>query len=600
MNWSSSAVSAKIEEKERLSDLYSLQLLDTEPEQRFDQLTELVGVIFDVPLCFITFLDVHRQWVKSAYGWETQETPISESFCCHSLDQELLMVLDTLDDPEFSHKPAVTGEMGIRFYAGALLRSENGQPLGRLCIMDHRPRQLTLQQQWCLTRFAALANQEVHFDERLESVREELSSAALRDPITGLPGQLVTEERAAIEVARCRESERCLAVVNVQFRRHDELLAIYGSHQVNQVACIMAERLLSLVGDRGFVGRPAADRMLVVSSQFVSPEEARDWCQQVYTALVAPFRFEGGSRSADVALGASVAPSDGRSASELLSHAILASNEWDRQGLNFYSGERSKAILFRDRMVDRLTMALENGDIELAFQPVFLSHNNEPYTCEALARWEDEQLGRVSPGDFIPLAEADPRLSRLLSRLVLRQACESAMLWNQGRSIPVPVNVNIAGPEFMQPDFVDEVEAILDQAGLPHHLLVLELTEQTVIGDVARVADTIRLLRERGVFCALDDFGTGYSSLSYLRGIPFAALKIDQSFLQDIMVDPTAVEVARGIVNIGKALNMTVVAEGVETGEQQTLLKEIGCEALQGFYLARPMPLSQVLKRLNE
>lgn len=233
-------------------------------------------------------------------------------------------------------------------------------------------------------------------------------------------------------------------------------------------------------------------------------------------------------------------------------------------------------------------------NIELVFQPVFRT-DGILYTCEALARWHDAQLGQVSPGVFIPLAEADPRLSRLLSRLVLRQACAAAVIWNQGRQVPVSVNVNIAGPEFMQQDFPDLVEAILNETGLPAQLLVLELTEQTVVSDVSAVVRTISQLRLQGIRCSLDDFGTGYSSLSYLRTIPLDSLKIDQSFVRDILQDQTAMEVARGIVNIGKALGMTLVAEGVETEEQQQLLTEVGCDALQGYYLARPMSLEKLL-----
>ncbi|MDX1588028.1 MAG: GGDEF and EAL domain-containing protein [Oleiphilaceae bacterium] len=580
-----------------MNDLYALRILDTRPEVRFDRFTQLTAYLFQVPICLVTFIDGHRQWVKSAYGGHALETPIPESYCAHSLDESQLMVPDTLLDPRFRDKALTTGDRGVRFYAGALLKSRSGHPIGRLCIMDQVPRRLSEGQQWCLSRLAELVNQEVLFDEHLESARQELSSAALNDPVTGLPGQLVTEEWIAQAVEKSQERGQCLVVANVHYRRHDQLLGLYGAQALNQVASLLAKRLLELASGQGFVGRTEGDRM-VVACYLDSAGEAREWSRTLLETLEKPFEFDGGSRSARSSIGISMAPDQGHSASELLNQALLASSECEGHGVAFYSGERSHSLRRRDRLVERLGQALENGEIELAYQPVYRCDNGQPVTCEPLARWQDAKLGAVSPGDFIPLAEADPRLSRLLSRLVLRQACEAAVAWNRGRDIPLPVNVNIAGPEFMQPDFIDEVVAILGKSGLPGELLVLELTEQTVISDLSKVIATVRALRERGIRCALDDFGTGYSSLSYLRQIPFHALKMDRSFLLDILEDPASLEVARGIVNIGKALGMTLVAEGVETAEQQTLLGDIGCDALQGFYLARPMPLDQLQLRL--
>lgn len=336
------------QENSRLTDLYALHVMDSIPEERFDRITTLVAHVFGVPFCFITFIDAHRQWIKSTHGGVAGETPLSDSFCRYDLDQQLLLVPDTLLSPEFAETIAVTGPMAVRFYAGAALYSKSGRPLGRLCILGQSARQLTQAEQWTLKRFAELVNQELYFDERLGEIRQDLASAALLDPVTGLPGKLVSEEQLSQMLEKNREDDRFLAVATVHFRRYDELQGTYGSQWVDKVAVLMTERLHYLAGESGYVGRPGADRMLVVGAGFNSEADARNWCQRVYSSLIVPFDVPDTKRTATVAVGASIAPLVGLSADELLNHASLAGNACHNHGLSFYCGDQSVFVQQRD------------------------------------------------------------------------------------------------------------------------------------------------------------------------------------------------------------------------------------------------------------
>lgn len=252
-----------------------------------------------------------------------------------------------------------------------------------------------------------------------------------------------------------------------------------------------------------------------------------------------------------------------------------------------------------DQLHRDLTEAIARGRLSLAFQLINWADGGGLVSCEALARWRDPVRGNVSPGDFIPLAESDPHLRRSLTRWVLRTACDAATRWSAVGASRVQVSVNVAGPELHDPVLIREVEQALLSSGLPPEYLVLELTERTLISDLEAATRAVRTLEALGVQCALDDFGTGYSSLGYLRRIPLDSLKMDHSFVAEVACDATAREVARGIVNIGRALAMHVIAEGVETEEQQAHLDAIGCDQLQGFLLGRPQQADEIVRLLT-
>ena len=323
----------------------------------------------------------------------------------------------------------------------------------------------------------------------------------------------------------------------------------------------------------------------------ITKEESWRWAQRVHEDVTVPYSVGDGQRSALVAIGVCEFAGDVASAHELIRRANLAKKGSLGPGLRLYDASLEQQVRRRDQMSRALLKALENNDLMLHYQPILSGRSGRVVACEALARWHSEEFGFVSPGEFIPLTEENPQLCRTFTRWVLSQACRAALEWNAGMPSPVAVTINIAGSEFYRQGFVADVEEALMATGLARDLLIIEVTEQTLIQHIDDAVGTLHQLRWRGIRCALDDFGTGYSSLSYLRQMPLDILKIDRSFLDNLAVDQTAQEVTRGIANIGKVLKMDVVAEGIETQEQQSVLCDLGIEHMQGFLWHRPMPL---------
>lgn len=587
------------DERARLRELYSLRVLDKGPEKRFDRITRLVADVFDVPVCLITLVAEDLQWIKAEKGLPLRQMDRRDSFCTHALGQDLLVVEDAREDPTFAGKPLVVQAPCLRFYAGAVLHGPTGQPLGTLCILDREPRGLGSAEKRRLREFAAIVEEELAFDQHLQQAREQLLASVLHDPVTGLPGELLVEERLNTLVENAREDGESIALAVVRFLEYDQVLGTYGQEALDRAARMFAGRLRTLTGTHGLVGRLSVDRMLVARSGVDGEAALEAWAGNVYDTLTEPYSVADGQRRAPAAVGVAGFPAHARNATELLTRAVVAKDNRPNAGPRIYDPEHDQRIQYRDRLHRRLTEALERDQLTLAFQPIFDATGCRPLGCEALARWQDAELGQISPGEFIPLAESDPRLRRALTRWVLRTACTAAAAWNVGRQTAVPVSVNVAGPELHDPGLVDEVDEALGASGLAPERLVLELTERTLIGDLDAASRSVRRLAERGVHCALDDFGTGYSSLSYLRSIPLHGLKMDRSFVAEVACDGTAREVARGIVNIGRALGLSVIAEGVETEAQRAHLQAIGCDGLQGFLLARPQPLNAWLRLLD-
>lgn len=589
-----------VNESERLRELYSLEILDTLPAERFERFTSLVADVFDVPHCCIHLIDRDWQRVLAASGEGARDVPREQSVCAHDMSVRLLEVFDTREHEIFSRNTYVQDELGMRFYAGALLRGPTGQPLGRICILGPEPRWLDGGERKRLLAFATLVEQELVFNERLAQARRELSSRLLFDFVTGVPRREEMEARLRGLVARARAEGTVLAVGMFRFLGFDEFLATYGQQAADEVLRFFAQRFGAVVGEGNLLARPDRDYMVAAAGGFASSEDAGAWAERMYAAVTAPYRVGGIERAASVKAGVSLFPADGEDAEALLYNATLAADSGAEPGLYFHAPKQRDAVRRRDRIRGKLTEALDGDGLELVFQPIYALPDRRPLGCEALARWHDEELGHVSPADFIPLAESDTRLARKLTRWVLRRACRAAVAWNADGAPGIPVGVNIAAMEFHQADFLDEVDAALEETAAPPEWLTIEITERTLIGDVAAAGRIIAGLRGRGVRCALDDFGTGYSSLSYLRRFAFNAVKLDRSFIVDIPGDATAIRLVSGIVDIGRALDMRVVAEGVEREDQLAALSEIGCDAVQGYLLCRPQAFDDVLALLKD
>jgi EAL domain-containing protein (putative c-di-GMP-specific phosphodiesterase class I) len=292
------------------------------------------------------------------------------------------------------------------------------------------------------------------------------------------------------------------------------------------------------------------------------------------------------------------APRDTRELIKKAELAMYAAKSAGRGGFSFFDPSMQAHVRLRAELEAGIRRALEQEEFRLWYQPQF-NQDGELIGLEALVRWQHPEQGMVSPAHFIPVAESSG-LILPLGQWILRTACEQLVAWRQhpilaGRRVAV----NISARQMQHDGFVAEVCSILDQTGADAHTLELELTETLLVQNMEQTIEKMRVLRQRGVHFALDDFGTGYSSMSYLKRLPLDKLKIDQSFVRDLMSDPNDAAIIRTIVALGRSLELSVLAEGVETDEQHQALVASGCHGFQGYLFSRPVAAAELERRLR-
>ncbi|MDN3518193.1 GGDEF and EAL domain-containing protein [Aquisalimonas lutea] len=584
-------------EASRVRELLSREMLDARPEQHFDQYTQLVADVLEAPVAFISVLDHDELRLKSRVGVEQESIPREQAFCDITLRVGYLEIPDMRADERFREHPLVAGDRAIRFYAGTVLRGPEGDAVGTLCVMDHRPRTLGESGKQRLQAFAALVEQELHFSTRITEARRKIERTALWDPVTGLPRRSVVVELLERAIARARHGDELIAVAHIRFPRYDEVMGVYGREVLDYTTELISERVRFALEPGDHLGRPEEETLVAVVTGLAGETEAMRRMHALCDVLREPYQISGGSREVVVAFGVSVFPGDGQDTDTLLDRARLASRRAESTGEQapvFFSGAINREVSRRDRIARRFGGALEREQIELHYQPVLSTRSGQVVGCEALARWSCPQLGRVSPAEFIPVVEHDPGLSRRLTHYVLAAACRQAAAWRQRLHQRFWISVNVSGRELHDPQLSDTIEELLRRHGLPPDALVIELTEQSMIGDMTTAIRIMEQLRRIGVRCAVDDFGTGYSSLNYLRQLPLDKLKIDRTFVDGLQQSRVGREVVSAIINIGHALNMTVVAEGVETPDQVQVLCDLLCDEVQGFLMRPAVPAGEL------
>jgi EAL domain-containing protein (putative c-di-GMP-specific phosphodiesterase class I) len=314
-----------------------------------------------------------------------------------------------------------------------------------------------------------------------------------------------------------------------------------------------------------------------------------------------PHHIDNKSLDINVSIGMSTYPTDGRDAESLMNNADTAMYEAKQHGRNnyqFFRGEMHARVAERQLLEADLRYALGRNEFLLHYQPKINLQTGQITGVEALIRWAHPQRGIVYPGKFVPIAE-ECGLILPMGRWVLLEACRQARAWSDAGLGVVPLAVNVSACEFRDRDFISGVRAVLIATGVEPPNLELELTETVLMQDAESTVRTLAALKAMGVLLAIDDFGTGYSSFTYLRRFPVDALKIHQSFVQEISEDPEDATIVSAMINIGKSLKQRVIAEGVETQAQMKFLQRHGCGEAQGYYFSRPVAAAQAGKLLQ-
>jgi diguanylate cyclase (GGDEF)-like protein/PAS domain S-box-containing protein len=436
---------------------------------------------------------------------------------------------------------------------------------------------------------------------QLKKSAKKLHDLAHHDPLTGLPNRLLLNARLDHTLQHAGRDGTHVAVLFLDldnFKKiNDSLGHPVGDYLLQQVA----KRLLVCVREEDTVARLGGDELTIVLGSMRDARFAAKVAQQILDALSESFQLERQEVFVSASIGISIFPQDGRDSTALLKNAdaamYVAKNE-GRNRYHFYAEELTIRASKSLALETHLHRALEREEFLLHFQPQVSLQSGKIVGMEALVRWQHPEIGLVSPAEFIPLAEENGLIGAI-GKWVLRTACAQAKAWQNNGLSPVRISVNLSGRQLEQANIVKEVHDALKDTGLDPAYLELELTESAVMKRAEHAAKALDGLRALGTTIAIDDFGTGYSSLSYLKRFSVDRLKIDRSFVRDIPQDPNDVALARAIVALAKSLDLSVVAEGVETEAQRDLLTSIRCDEMQGYLFSPPRPASELESLLS-
>ena len=428
---------------------------------------------------------------------------------------------------------------------------------------------------------------------KLKQSEEELHKLAHYDPLTDLPNRLLFESRLehAIEQAQRQESQAAVIFMDLDdFKKvNDSLGHVVGDELLSKVA----KRLKARVRKADTLARLGGDEFVVLIETLKQPQDVATLARDVLTTLAMPFRLANTQElHVHGSIGISVYPDDGDTSSELLRAADTAMYRAKEEGGDrflFFTREMSREVVASLKMENALRQGLMRDEFALHFQPKLHLESGEIRSAEALLRWQSADLGSVPPGEFIPVAERSG-LIVTIGEWVIDAACNQLAVWRERKLSPINIAVNVSARQFHSPDLMAVIENALKKYQVAPGNLILELTESMLMDRPAEAAGTLRHLKELGVQLSLDDFGTGFSSLAYLTRFRVDTIKIDGSFVQDIETDPSARQIITAIVELSDSLGIKTVAECVETEAQLEFLKQLGCTAIQGFLLSRPLP----------
>ncbi|TBG67508.1 putative bifunctional diguanylate cyclase/phosphodiesterase [Rhizobium leguminosarum] len=420
---------------------------------------------------------------------------------------------------------------------------------------------------------------------------ERITYLAHHDPLTGLPNRIHFREQVDATLAERKPDEQ-IALVHLNLDRFKSINNTMGVSAGDKILQQVAERVRASAGSENTLARLGSDEFAILQTGKQQPWNVTALAEQIRRELSEPF-FHGEKQvELSVSMGIAIAPEDGEETDILLKNAGVALSHAKADGRKrerFFAGEMEAQMQLRHALEADLKAAVENEEFELHYQPLYDLSQRRICGFEALIRWNHPVRGRVPPMDFIPLAEEVGHVVDI-GRWVLRRACNDAALWPEG----IKIAVNVSAIQFSSSDLTRDVSEALAAAALSPSRLELEITESVLMENLSEVLPILHALKERGIRISMDDFGTGYSSLSYLSSFPFDKIKIDKSFVNDIVDNREAHAIMHAIILLGDALGMRVTVEGVETVEQLALLECEECDEIQGYHISPPRPACDV------
>ena len=584
-----SRIPIPLNETRRLALLQELRILDTPPDQAFDLVTRLASRVFGVPIALVTLIDQGRQWFKSRVGMDIQETPRDQAFCAYAILQaDVMVVLDAHTDDRFRGNPLVTGAPHIRFYAGAPLTSRDGLTLGTLCLIDSVPHEaFGPQEQAMLLTMAAMVTL------RLESLR----NIGYMDATMALPNRtrLLDDLEQLGALGTCVSGHLTAVAVDLCGAEYfNDTVKALGYRYADDYLLAARDRLVSLLPPGTTVYRISTTRLGFILGH--SDDELGTLLSSIGRACAEPLWLGEIPHNACATMGALRLP-DTFNGPDVLRALVSTCDavrqdggHWSFYDCSQHEGQR-RAFQILSALSTTLSEALApqgTDQLSLHYQPKVDLRTGRCVGVEALLRWQHPLLGTVSPAEFIALAEKTALIERI-TRWVMDEALRQAGKW-QRQGLNLSVALNVSAVDLDRPGFADELCALLERHAVDPHRIELEFTESAISHRPERLRQHLLRIRGLGVKVSIDDFGTGYSNLTYLKTLSADTLKVDQSFVRNLLNDITDQAIVPALVRLAHEIRHIVVAEGIETREAYEALAAWGCDHGQGYWIARPMP----------
>ena len=421
---------------------------------------------------------------------------------------------------------------------------------------------------------------------------EQIKHLAYHDALTNLPNRLLFKDRLTVALSHAQREQSRLGVLFLDLDRFKVINDSLGHNIGDQLLQAVSLRVQACVRESDTVARLGGDEFTVLLPRLNRSDDAAPVAQKIIEAIRHPFHIEGREFFTTTSIGISLFPEDGTDAEALIKNADTAmyqAKELGRDNYQLFNAHVNAKALQRISIEHGLRKALANDEFAVHYQPIFDLRSGRITGTEALLRWTHPEMGSISPATFIPLAEATGAMSAI-GGWALREAVEQAKKWHDAGHRDLTIAVNLSVTQLQQTDLVQRVREILAETHLPPQLLELEITESSAMINPEASMRTLDELKRIGIRISLDDFGTGHSSLSYLKRFPIDTLKIDQSFIRDILTDTDTAAIVQAIIAMAHSLRLIVIAEGVEQTEQADFLRLHGCDQMQGFLIQRPVP----------
>ncbi|WP_162287869.1 EAL domain-containing protein [Indiicoccus explosivorum] len=593
-----------VTEKNRITLLLNEQnrvlemIANSHPLQEvLEQILQIVEQVSDQNICSIMLADEDHEslWMAGSRNLPEAYSSLIDGIAigrnigsCSTAahDKRVVVASDIAKDSQWPVYREQALECGLRACWSAPILDSGGDVLGVFAIYHSRPHVPTETDMHVIEKTAHLASLAI----RHYRAEEHIKFMAFYDPLTGLPNKRLFSQRVAEAVGRCRTKENdTLAVLYIDLDRFKLINDTLGHSAGDSLLQQVAKRVAGCIRKTDIASRHSGDEFTVLL-EHTSKEAAGLVAKRILTELANPFDVEDNEIFITPSIGISMYPPDGETPEDLLRKADMAMYQVKKEGKNsfhFYDETLSSRTFDRLQIENELRKAIGADQFSLVFQPIVDLTTGKLAGAEALLRWEHPEMGNIPPDRFIPVAE-ETGLIIPIGEWVLQTACRELREWQKAGAETFTIAVNLSLRQFYQPDLTEMIGRILEEAGISPEKLTIEITESMTM-NVKKATSILYRLKHSGVKISVDDFGTGYSSLSYLKEFPIDYLKIDRSFIRDIALSNGNKNIAATIITMAHNLGMKVIAEGVETSEQLSFLKQQNSDEAQGYLFSKPL-----------